>query len=50
VLFNQHIVETGLFPTELSKFIMGSKVMREDADYGDFVEGATKIELRSLSF
>lgn len=37
-LFNQHIVKTGLFPKEFSKFLSQAKDMREDADYGDFVK------------
>lgn len=37
-LFNQHIVKAGLFPKETSKFLPKAKDIREDADYGDFVE------------
>lgn len=37
-LFNQHIVKTGLFQKEVSKFLAKAKYIREDADYGDFVE------------
>lgn len=37
-LFNQHIVKTKLFPKEISKFLGRAKDMRENADYGDFVE------------
>ncbi len=37
-LFNQHIVKTKLFPKEISRFLGKAKDMREDADYGDFVE------------
>jgi uncharacterized protein (UPF0332 family) len=37
-LFNQHIVKGGLFPKEISKFLPKAKDMREEADYGDFVE------------
>ena len=36
--FNQHIVKTNLFPKEISRFLGKAKDMREDADYGDFVE------------
>ena len=36
-LFNQHIVKAGLFPKEFNKFLSQAKDMREDADYGDFV-------------
>lgn len=37
-LFNQHIVKTGLFLKEFSKFLSEAKDMREGADYGDFVK------------
>lgn len=37
-LFNQHIVKAGLFPKEINKFLARAKGLREDADYGDFVE------------
>ncbi|MDI6752511.1 MAG: HEPN domain-containing protein [bacterium] len=37
-LFNQHIVKAGLFPKEINKFLAKAKGLREDADYGDFVE------------
>jgi len=37
-LFNQHIVKVELFPKEIGKFLPKAKDIREDADYGDFVE------------
>jgi len=37
-LFNQYIIKPGIFPREYSKFLRGAKRIREDADYGDFVE------------
>ena len=37
-LFNQHIVKAQLFPKETSTFLPKAKDIREDADYGDFVE------------
>jgi len=37
-LFNQYIIKTGLFPKELSRFLPKAKEIRENADYGDFVE------------
>jgi len=37
-LFSQHILKPGLFPKELSKFLRKAKRIRENADYGDFVE------------
>ena len=37
-LFIQHIIKPGFFPKELSIFLRAAKRMREDADYGDFVE------------
>jgi uncharacterized protein (UPF0332 family) len=37
-LFNQHIVKEGFFSKEISKFLPKAKDIREDADYGDFVE------------
>jgi len=37
-LFNQHIVKEGFFSREISKFLPKAKDIREDADYGDFVE------------
>ena len=37
-LFSQHIIKPGLFPKELSKFLRKAKRIREDVDYGDFVE------------
>jgi hypothetical protein len=37
-LFNQHIIKAGLFPKELSKFLPKARDIRENADYGDFVE------------
>lgn len=37
-LFSQHIIKPGLFPKELSKFLRKAKRLRENADYGDFVE------------
>lgn len=37
-LFNQHIVKADLFPKEIGKFLTRAKDLREEADYGDFVE------------
>jgi uncharacterized protein (UPF0332 family) len=37
-LFNQYIVKSGYFPKELSKFLLKAKDIREEADYGDYVE------------
>ena len=37
-LFSQHIIKPGLFSTELGRFLRKAKRIREDADYGDFVE------------
>jgi len=37
-LFNQYIIKPGIFPKEYSKFLREAKRIREDADYGDFVE------------
>lgn len=37
-LFNQYIVKPGIFPKECSKFLRDAKKIREEADYGDFVE------------
>ena len=37
-LFNQYLVKSGYFPKELSKFLLKAKDIREEADYGDFVE------------
>ena len=37
-LFNQHIVKADLFPKETGKFLTKAKDLREEADYGDFVE------------
>jgi len=37
-LFNQYIVKTGIFQKEISRFLAKAKDIREDADYGDFVE------------
>jgi uncharacterized protein (UPF0332 family) len=37
-LFNQHIIKEGLFPKEIGKFLPKAKDLREEADYGDFVE------------
>jgi uncharacterized protein (UPF0332 family) len=37
-LFNQHIVKENLFPKEIGKFLPKAKDLREEADYGDFVE------------
>ncbi|MEW6096869.1 MAG: HEPN domain-containing protein [bacterium] len=37
-LFNQHIIKPGFFPKEFSKFLSKAKNLRENADYGDFVE------------
>ena len=37
-LFNQHIIKSGLFPKEFSKFLSRGRNIRERADYGDFVE------------
>ena len=37
-MFNQYIIKTGLFPKELSRFLPKAKEIRENADYGDFVE------------
>lgn len=37
-LFNQYIIKPGIFPKEYSKFLRKAKRIREDADYGDFVE------------
>ena len=38
LLFNQHFVKNGIFPKELSKLLPKAKDIREDTDYGDFVE------------
>ncbi len=53
-LFNQHIIKAELFPKDLSKFLPKAKDIREDADYGDFVEitkkdAETQIE-RAMQF
>ncbi|MEA1964521.1 MAG: HEPN domain-containing protein [Candidatus Aerophobetes bacterium] len=37
-LFNQYIIKAGFFPKEFSRFLPKAKDIREDADYGDFVE------------
>lgn len=37
-LFNQFIVKKGLFQEEISKYLPKAKDIREDADYGDFIE------------
>ncbi len=37
-LFNQYIIKPGIFPKEYSKFLPKAKDIRENADYGDFVE------------
>lgn len=37
-LFNQYLVKSDIFPKEYSKFLRDAKRMRENADYGDFVE------------
>ncbi|MEA3432098.1 MAG: HEPN domain-containing protein [candidate division WOR-3 bacterium] len=37
-LFNQYIVKVGLLPREFSKFLRDAKRLRENSDYGDFVE------------
>ena len=37
-LFSQHIIKPGLFPKEPSKFLRKAKRIRENADYGDFIE------------
>ena len=36
-LFNRWIVKPGNFPREISRFLVKAKDLREDADYGDFV-------------
>lgn len=38
LLFNQHFVKNGVFTKDLSKLLPKAKDIREDADYGDFVE------------
>jgi uncharacterized protein (UPF0332 family) len=37
-LFNQWIVKPGKFSNDISRFLVKAKVLREDADYGDFVK------------
>jgi uncharacterized protein (UPF0332 family) len=37
-LFNQWVVKPGNFTRETSRFLAKGKVLREDADYGDFVK------------
>ena len=37
-LFHQHLVKRGLFPRGFARIISESKKLREDADYGDYVE------------
>ncbi len=37
-LFNQFIVKKGLFQKEISKYLPMAKDIREDTDYGDFIE------------
>ena len=37
-LFNQYIIKSGLFPKKYSKYLQYAKRLREDADYGDFIE------------
>jgi uncharacterized protein (UPF0332 family) len=53
-LFNQWIVKPGNFSKETSRFLTKGKVLREDADYGDFVnitEEDARIQLeRAIRF
>ena len=49
-LFNYYIIKPGLFPKELSKFLPKAKLIREDADYGDFVTITKEEAKRQLSY
>lgn len=53
-LFNQWIVKPGNFSREISRFLGKGKLLREDADYGDFVkitEDDAQIQLeRAIKF
>ena len=52
-LFNQHIIKYGLFPKEMSKFLREAKIIREDADYEDFVKISkedAKEQLKNAQF
>jgi len=37
-LFNQYLIKPDIFPEEYSRFLRDAKRIRENADYGDFVE------------
>ena len=42
-LFHKHYISTNLFPKEFNKVIRNMKLIREEADYGDFVEITKKM-------
>ena len=37
-LFHKMLIQTGQFPKDFNRIIIKIKSLREDADYGDFVE------------
>ena len=37
-LFHKHLIQTQQFPKDFNRVIIKIKSLREDADYGDFVE------------
>lgn len=41
-LFNQYIVKEAVAPKEFGEFLKDAKGIREDADYGDFVQISKK--------
>ena len=49
-LFHQHLVKKGLFPRGFGRIVSQMKRLREDADYGDYVEitqQQAEIEIRN---
>ena len=47
-LFHKHYVQKRLFPKEVNKVIKDMKTLREEADYGDFVEVTKEMAEREI--
>ena len=47
-LFNKYFIQPKLFPRDINKIIHKMKSLREDADYGDFIEITGEIAEKEI--
>lgn len=47
-LFNEHFIKEKLFPKDFNKIVSKMKNLREDADYGDFVEITKETAIQEI--